>query len=304
MNKGDKHGQLTAIEFTRRGSGGQHFWKFKCDCGTILERRKENVVRSKNAMCKSCNSKELSKRLTGASHHAWKGGGRDPKTNKLYRCWAHMISRCNYPQSDNYNYYGGRGIKILWNSYEEFEKDMKESFIIHESEHGGRNTSLDRIDVNGHYSKENCRWATQKEQARNTRKNRFYTLDTGEIKIQTDLTVNERREVIGGWDKEDIIHGKKLPNTGDMRKQERNFKEEKKVMMDRFKLSSQVVYTYLSVLDDRERNIIEKRFGLNTGKRATLQEIADEQNVTRERVRQIEYKAIEKMVRFYSDITY
>lgn len=298
---GKKYGLLTAIKKhgSKRDSKGQPFWTFTCECGNSKDIIKHAVTSGKSKSC-GCQKSVAS----GKDHWAFKGGDRNMKTNKLYRAYRSILQRCNNVDSDGYFRYGGRGIKVLWESFEDFKMDMEESYHAHMEEFGARNTSIDRIDVNGNYSKENCRWATQKEQARNTRKNKFYTLDTGEVKIQTDLTVNERRRAIGGWDKEDIIHGKKLPNTGDMRKQERNFKEEKKVMMDRFKLSSQVVYTYLSVLDDRERNIIEKRFGLNTGKRATLQEIADEQNVTRERVRQIEYKAIEKMVRFYSDITY
>lgn len=87
-----------------------------------------------------------------------------------YRAWASMKKRCLTPTSHNYHLYGGRGISVCpeWiDSFEVFYRDMgpRPSY-----EH-----SLDRINNNGHYSKENCRWATKSEQSTNRRSTQFVT---------------------------------------------------------------------------------------------------------------------------------
>jgi len=78
-----------------------------------------------------------------------------------------ICRRCKYKKQDNYKYYGGKGIKVLWKSYKKFKQDMYDSYIKHLSEHGKKNTTIDRIDSEGHYCKENCRWATWQQQAEN-----------------------------------------------------------------------------------------------------------------------------------------
>lgn len=88
-----------------------------------------------------------------------------------------------------------------------------------------------------------------------------------------------------------------------MQGNEKNYTDEKKKLMELFKRSAQVVSTYLSVLDSRERFIIENRLGMKDGKRVTLDEIGKIQNCTRERVRQIEARAIEKMLKYYFELS-
>jgi hypothetical protein len=87
-----------------------------------------------------------------------------------YKTWNCMIMRCHNPKRHNYPKYGGRGIEVC--------KEWRESFQTFLSDMGPRpvGMTLDRIDSNGNYTKENCRWATAKEQSRNRRDNRLAIL--------------------------------------------------------------------------------------------------------------------------------
>lgn len=93
-----------------------------------------------------------------------------------------MLARCNNPKQWNYSYYGGRGIKIEWKNIREFADDMLSSYEKHCKEYGEKDTTLDRIDNDGNYGPENCRWATKYEQSNNARSN---ILVTHEGKTQT-----------------------------------------------------------------------------------------------------------------------
>jgi hypothetical protein len=82
----------------------------------------------------------------------------------LYYKYYSMRSRCNSPTHSKYKYYGGKGIKVEWKTYHEFHQDMYADYIKHRRKYGHRNTTIDRIDPYKGYSKENCKWATYKQQ--------------------------------------------------------------------------------------------------------------------------------------------
>ena len=90
-----------------------------------------------------------------------------------YFVWVNMRSRCSYPSNNRFKHYGGRGIKVCpqWeNSFEAFVADMGERPL------GPTRFTLDRVDSNGDYTPENCRWATYGQQARNYGRNVILSL--------------------------------------------------------------------------------------------------------------------------------
>lgn len=93
---------------------------------------------------------------------------------RIYRIWSGMIDRCTNPTNPKYISYGGRDIKVCdrWLKFENFYVDTNPSYEKHVVEFGEKNTTADRYpNVNGNYEPGNVRWATNSEQAKNTRRN-------------------------------------------------------------------------------------------------------------------------------------
>jgi hypothetical protein len=162
---------------SRRDSGNTNsieLWICRCACGNTRSVRRSRLTGKKLCSFPCCKRE---------SH----GLSKLPE----YGVWIQMRERCNRPRNPAFHMYGGRGIRVCaqWRSFQTFLDDMGRR---PSSKH-----SIDRIDNDGPYSPENCRWATQREQMRNMRTNVFVTHDG-------------RRQCIIDWAREFDVDSKSL----------------------------------------------------------------------------------------------
>ena len=177
---GQRFGRLTVISRAENSNAGSARWNCVCDCGGETIAAGQDL-RSGNTNSCGCLVKEINRNA-----HLIHGMNKTP----THKSWAGMRDRCINHNNHAYKDYGGRGITICeqWESFETFYEDMGER---------PKGTSIDRRDNDKGYSPENCKWATQKEQNRNTRRNKM-------IKYQG------KTQCIGTWAEELDINYKAL----------------------------------------------------------------------------------------------
>ncbi len=157
---GQKFGRLTVLSYAGPDYKGRSLFRCICECGNEKVVLASYLKRGSTSSC-GCIVQEMN-RVRGLKH----GQSR----SKIYSVWQSMRQRCYNLNSSIYSYYGGRGIVVCdeW-------KDFKAFYgwaILHGYKEG---LSLDRIDVNGNYCPDNCRWVTMEVQGNNRRNNHTVT---------------------------------------------------------------------------------------------------------------------------------
>lgn len=153
---GLRQGHLTVIRRAENAPGSHRaLWLCECDCGKTVTMRGD-VLRSGSSSC-GC---------VGNRKHGGCSGG---KLSSLYVIWRDMRARCNYQNNVGYHLYGARGISVC----REWDTDFA-AFRDWSLSHGYQDgLTIDRIDPNGNYNPDNCRWATNAEQQVNKRNTVF-----------------------------------------------------------------------------------------------------------------------------------
>jgi hypothetical protein len=170
---GQKFTMLTVTERLGKTKDGHYLFKCICDCGN--EKVIEGRLIKKGAVT-SCGCRKLEITKEVMSTHGL-------SSSRIYATYNHMKLRCYHTENKAYHHYGGRGIKICdeWLGENGFI-----NFYNWSMENGyTEKLSIDRIDNNGNYEPNNCRWVTMTEQANNKRTNLYFTYN-GETKTLTE----------------------------------------------------------------------------------------------------------------------
>lgn len=157
---GKKFGRLTVLDFAGNDKAGHTLLRCLCACGNESVVSRTNLTSGATTSC-GCARKEIT-----AANRRTHGG----KGTRLYRVWQGMRERCENPNHVSYKLYGGRGISVCseWDQdYASFRDWALSSGYDFNAKRG--DCTLDRVDVNGNYCPENCRWVSMLIQSNNRR---------------------------------------------------------------------------------------------------------------------------------------
>lgn len=220
VGSGEVYGRLTVIEelhFKEANKPRGRWVQCACSCGKTSVVKIEKLVSGHTTSC-GCYIQEM--RGKASTTH---GNCGEP----LFDVWRRMVARCTNPKDSNWRHYGGRGITVCdrWRTFELFIEDMMGSFQ--------KGLTLDRIDNDSGYSRDNCRWATYSVQSHNKRKYGANSKYIGVFfldhcnKYTSYITVNGKRAYFGTSEDEhlhatyydtasEILYGSR-PNRADPR---------------------------------------------------------------------------------------
>jgi len=157
---GRRFGRLVVLHDTSERKSGNGVWRCRCDCGNKVNVVGCSLTSGYTTSCGCYNRECVAEANTthGMTQHG--------EWHPVYRAWFNMLQRCENPNNKRYKDYGGRGIAVCdeWHSAERFI-----GWALASGWEKG--LSIDRIDNNGNYEPDNCRWVTRKVQSRNKRSN-------------------------------------------------------------------------------------------------------------------------------------
>lgn len=187
-----RFGRLIVLKYIGINKHHKASWLCKCDCGNQTIVSSGDLISGKQ---KSCGCYRQETNIANSTTHGL-------TNHRLYHTYHNMIARCYNPKSQYYCYYGGRDIKVC----DEWKNDFQ-IFYNWAISNGYKDTlTIDRIDNNGNYEPDNCRWVTQHQQNRNQRSNRLLTYNNETLCI-TDMAIKYNiplRTLIArlkrGWD--------------------------------------------------------------------------------------------------------
>jgi hypothetical protein len=186
----NKHfGKLIVLGYSH-SKNGHTMWKVICECGNIVIKSYDLLTKGYSQYCNECKKKDfvINKYVFGRNNINLSLYNKYNSKHPLYKTWVKMLYRCYIPHDPKYLSYGGRGIKVCkkWRlSFDEFVKDMIEKPSL--------KYSLERINNDKGYYKENCRWATSAEQGLNKRNNVIFYINNHKItlsELSKKLSVN------------------------------------------------------------------------------------------------------------------
>lgn len=171
IQAGRKYGRWTVVgDSALKSRGGKRIWLCRCECGT-----ERGVVgtKLKAGRSLSCGCLRVEALKTHGCH-----------SSATYETWKRMLQRCRNENSPDFSLYGGRGVCVCkrWLSFDAFLSDMGER---------PENHTIDRLNSDGDYEPNNCRWATPRQQANNRRSNRCLHYNGHRY------TLSELSEVVG-----------------------------------------------------------------------------------------------------------